>query len=260
MESQALFAQLNQNLAGGKLNDAFLLAAQRMPFWIENVEFLKLLGITLDSLGFAEESRSVTGFATRLVEHRARFAEKNQREASEYDERGHSHPYRVSGLDPQWIHPVWDRRAQMVAALLPADARVLDLGCGAMLVERYLAPTAAYVPCDVDERDERTIVCDFDKKEYPEDVGETHVVCLGVMPYLQQQLALFEHICSRGKPFLVTLKPQELVAAKVERGVFPPAIPLAEVNRIATGAGFAIGIRHVLGQGDELLITGVPQA
>ena len=257
MNSQTLFAKLNEALSAGKLNESFYLASQRMPFSIENVDFLRLMTESLAALGFEAEAQTVSAFADELVNHRNAFAEKDQADLG-YNELGHSHPYQVVGKNDQWTHPVWNKRAKMIAGRIPEDAAVLDLGCGNMLIEEHLHQSVRYIPCDVGERDERTIVCDFDKHEYPADQGETHVVCLGVLPYLRNQADLLRHICARNKPFFVTFKPHELTKAKIESGVFPPPIGMGEANTIIRECGFMVGFRHVLGQGDEVLLAGTP--
>ena len=253
------FAPLHDLLETDCFNEGFSLAAQRTPFWLENPDFLRFFGHALHRLGFVEEGQSVSAFAVSLVAHRGRFSGKTKGEHQRYAELGHSHPYAQDGQHEQWTHPVWDRRARMIAGRIPEGATVLDLGCGNMLIERYLPASVRYLPCDVARRDDRTLVHDFDARSFPPDQGETHVVCLGVMPYLTHQEALLQHIVDRRKAFLVTFKPNEFIQAKVAAGTFPPAITLGGAHRIATEAGYEPGFAFVLGQGDEVLISGARQ-
>jgi hypothetical protein len=38
------------------------------------------------------------------------------------------------------LEQAWDLRAEMAAELIPAGARVLDLGCGRMALRKFLPP------------------------------------------------------------------------------------------------------------------------
>jgi len=72
----------------------------------------------------------------------------------------------------------WDTRAALAAKLLEDQFSVADLGCGIMLLEKHLDRAVGYYPIDIVARDERTIVCDFNKEVLPEtDAGS--VACLG---------------------------------------------------------------------------------
>lgn len=259
MNEQQILQDLDNALTDGRLNDALRLASEHTPFWIENVLFLRILGASLSTLGFVEEGRSVSAFADRLEEHRQTHADVSHRDVEAAAARGHSEPYRREGTTTQWEHPVWELRARMVAEMIPPGATVLDLGCGNMLLERHLPEGCRYVPCDVAPRDERTLVCDFDRGEYPGGQGETVVLCLGVMPYLRRQADLLRHILGRGKPCLVSFKPRELIQTKIEAGVFPPAISLDEVVAMVEEAGFDGTVRYLMGQGDEMLLAAEPK-
>jgi len=70
-------------------------------------------------------------------------------------------------------------RAKLAADFIPAGATVLDLGCGAMPLELFLPYGCAYLPCDRVKRDERTLLCDFNKDSVPATTAATHVALLG---------------------------------------------------------------------------------
>ncbi len=77
----------------------------------------------------------------------------------------------------------WDARARVVAALIAPPAAVLDLGCGAMALERELAPGITYIPADLVARDHRTHVFDANAGSFP-NVDADVAVALGVLEYL----------------------------------------------------------------------------
>jgi tetratricopeptide (TPR) repeat protein len=88
--------------------------------------------------------------------------------------------------DEKQLEKSWDARAQRAADYVPACATVLDLGCGRMAFEKFLPKDCRYMPCDVARRDERTILCDFNKGEYPDaEAGTADIISfLGVMEYI----------------------------------------------------------------------------
>jgi hypothetical protein len=77
----------------------------------------------------------------------------------------------------------WDSRAAMAAEWIPAGSRVLDVGCGAMVLGALLKPGCSYFPADVVERGPGCRVVDLNGKDFP--AGEYDWVSfLGVLEYV----------------------------------------------------------------------------
>ena len=91
------------------------------------------------------------------------------------------------------LSPRWGYRAGLAAQMISAYSRVLDIGCGAMDLECALPEGCAYQPCDLVARDERTIVCDLNRGEFPEASQADVVTMLGVLEYVLS-LVLFKSI------------------------------------------------------------------
>jgi len=87
----------------------------------------------------------------------------------------------------------WDRRAAIAAGMLTDCPSVADLGCGHMSLERYLAPTARYLPVDVVRRDERTIIVDFNHAPPPLPAAHA-AACLGLLEYLHDVAGFLGHL------------------------------------------------------------------
>ena len=77
----------------------------------------------------------------------------------------------------------WSERAALAADWLSTARSVADLGCGAMTLERYLAPQQKYVPVDLVARDERTVVIDLERDGLAE-IGAEACALLGVLEYM----------------------------------------------------------------------------
>lgn len=106
--------------------------------------------------------------------------------------------------DPKQLEPAWEARAITAAAFIKAGTRVLDIGCGAMALERHLPFGATYQPCDIVARDNRTIVADLNANGVPLDaVAKADLVTmLGVWEYIYKPDALFAAFAGTGKPIL----------------------------------------------------------
>lgn len=92
----------------------------------------------------------------------------------------------------------WGRRAQKAADWL-TDANVagvLDLGCGTMTLERSLPGFIRYLPCDVVRWDDRTILCDLNRK-LPPKVEADAVACLGLLEYLLDPKQVLTELAGR---------------------------------------------------------------
>ncbi len=106
--------------------------------------------------------------------------------------------------DARQLEPAWEARAVTAADFVPAGARVLDIGCGAMKLERHLPFGCTYQPCDVVARDARTIVADLNKEPLPADAvaAADLVVMLGVWEYIYKPGELFAAFAKLGTPIL----------------------------------------------------------
>src|SRR5262245_59334116 len=106
--------------------------------------------------------------------------------------------------DAKQLEPAWEARAVVAADHIPAGARVLDIGCGAMALARHLPEGCAYQPADVAARDARTIVVDLNTQDIPRAaVADADiVVMLGVWEYLYKPENVFAAFAALGKPIL----------------------------------------------------------
>lgn len=106
--------------------------------------------------------------------------------------------------DPKQLEPAWEGRAMTAANFIPAGTRVLDIGCGAMALERHLPFGCSYQPSDIVVRDARTIVADLNAGGLPVDaVAKADLVTmLGVWEYIYKPGDLFAVFARTGKSIL----------------------------------------------------------
>jgi tetratricopeptide (TPR) repeat protein len=105
--------------------------------------------------------------------------------------------------DARQLEASWEPRARRAADWLPQGAAIHDVGCGAMLLERYLPANARYVPSDVVARDARTLPCDLNAGRLPDGIaGADRVVMLGVLEYLFDLRAVLTELRRLGRTLL----------------------------------------------------------
>ncbi len=117
----------------------------------------------------------------------------------------------VRWADPAQLDPAWDGRANFAAKFIPAGTRVLDLGCGAMALEKRLPFGCAYLPCDIVARDSRTRVCDLNRDEYPDELFPQAdlITLLGVTEYIFDVPALLARLRASQRSLLVSYCPSD---------------------------------------------------
>jgi hypothetical protein len=78
--------------------------------------------------------------------------------------------------------PAWMQRIKEMARYIPSGSTVMDLGCGRMWLREFLHGNP-YYPVDYTHRGNGTIVCDFNKKEFPDQRADVAFVS-GTLEYV----------------------------------------------------------------------------
>lgn len=81
-----------------------------------------------------------------------------------------------------------------MARFIKPGSSVLDMGCGTMALKKYLPSGCTYQSCDVAPREATTIVCDFNKNEYPSVKIYDYVFCSGVLEYIHDVPAFLQEL------------------------------------------------------------------
>ena len=69
--------------------------------------------------------------------------------------------------DIEYFEDNWINRTRMMAGFLPKNVSVMDLGCGKRWLQD-IHPISEYIPVDYCDRGPGTLLCDFNKKEFPD--------------------------------------------------------------------------------------------
>lgn len=141
---------------------------------------------------------------------------------------------------PQNFKADWSSRAQLVAALIAPGSSVLDIGCGAMDLERALPDGCDYIPADIVAHDPRTRVIDLNQGQLP-DVDADVVTLLGVIEYIHDPATLLAAMSDRWSRVILTYNPVDLDEGRdrYSHGWFN-SLTMAELIATAEGLGYRL--------------------
>lgn len=102
------------------------------------------------------------------------------------------------------VDPPWDERNQIIGGIIPDNCSVLDIGCGAQTLKRYLPKEVEYQPCDLVKR-EGVLFCDFNSGVYPViSKSYDYVVCSGVLEYSRNPSEFLRRMGGFGRTIILT--------------------------------------------------------
>ena len=166
----------------------------------------------------------------------------------------------VTDLD-RWngkASPHDEARAAFAAQFIPAGAVVLDIGCGAMALERALPPGCHYQPCDRTARDHRTILSDLAAGEVADAAAaEADIVTLlGVVEYLPDVAGAMARLAAHGAALVFSYRPLQGAGGAGRHD--PGRInhhSLDALAAMAAGAGYALSTAERITEREYLLVA-----
>ena len=89
--------------------------------------------------------------------------------------------------NPRNLYASWESRNEELAALVPANSRVIEFGAGKRILERHLDPSCSYVPSDIVDRGPGTLICDLNQRPLPDLGSDVYDVAVfsGVLEYVR---------------------------------------------------------------------------
>ena len=94
----------------------------------------------------------------------------------------------------EYFDEAWQNRIKTMASYIPGNAIVMDLGCGKCWLKSFLKPGSVYIPVDYLKRTDETIVCDFNKHEFPEIESDV-IFISGCFEYVRDYKWFAKMIC-----------------------------------------------------------------
>lgn len=92
----------------------------------------------------------------------------------------------------RWRHPDsletwWEPRTRKIATLIPKGIRVIEFGAGQRWLESYLDPSCSYIPSDLIDRGQGTVICDLNHRPLPDlrPMRPDVAVFVGVLEYVK---------------------------------------------------------------------------
>ena len=74
---------------------------------------------------------------------------------------------KINWKDIEYFDDKWKLRIDKMSKYIERNDSVMDLGCGKMWLKKHLHETNLYIPVDYKNRGEGTIICEFNKNEFP---------------------------------------------------------------------------------------------
>ncbi len=104
----------------------------------------------------------------------------------------------------EYFNPKWKKRIYVMAQYInKSEKSVLDLGCGEMWLKSFLEANVEYFGCDYIQRDSTTIVCDFNKHEFPSLRVDICFIS-GLLEYLVDLEWFFEKVSQTSKSIIIS--------------------------------------------------------
>jgi SAM-dependent methyltransferase len=95
----------------------------------------------------------------------------------------------------EYFNPEWKNRIRVMSQYIRRNDSVLDLGCGQMWLKEFLLPSNQYTGVDYQQRDSETIVCDFNRCEFPNVSADVFFVS-GCLEYIHDFESFIENIAN----------------------------------------------------------------
>ena len=105
----------------------------------------------------------------------------------------------------------------MCKYLTDEDKSVADFGCGSMIVRDYLSSDVKYYPIDYVDRGQGTILCNFNKKEFPQFDCIDCAFMSGFLQYIDEPEWLIERISKIFSKVIITYSTLEYFPNKKYR-------------------------------------------
>lgn len=105
-------------------------------------------------------------------------------------------------VDIEYFDSKWEKRIAQMASFITPESSIMDLGCGTMLLKLYLKENS-YYPVDYKKRDEKTIICDFNKHEFPALTADVAFIS-GCLEYIIDYKWFIKEVCAHSEKVILS--------------------------------------------------------
>lgn len=107
----------------------------------------------------------------------------------------------------------WDKRTKLIAELINPGEKVIEFGAGRMTLKKLLPADCVYIPSDITDRGNNTLVCDLNRRPLPDFPQVDCAVFGGVLEYVNEPASIIKklkgstkriicsYVCSSSKSF-----------------------------------------------------------
>lgn len=111
-------------------------------------------------------------------------------------------------IEPSWqqieyFNPEWKQRIRIMSQYIAETDSVVDLGCGQKWLKEFLSPLNRYTGVDYRQRDGETIICDFNKYEYPNIPADVYFIS-GCLEYVDDYESLIENVANNCRRCIIS--------------------------------------------------------
>lgn len=154
----------------------------------------------------------------------------------------------------------WNDRTKTLLNMLNKDENymsILDIGCGVQFAKSYLNkkfPEIEYYGLDYAKRSEDTLICDLNKKEFPNEKFDVFLIS-GCLEYVIPIDWFFEQFVKCKKTALISYCSIELNPIKVvrENNAWKNSLSVIEIDKYMQKQGFILKAREIFKQKTDLL-------
>lgn len=109
----------------------------------------------------------------------------------------------------EYFDPIWKERIRHMSVYIQPTDSVVDLGCGMMWLRDFLKTTNIYFPVDYKKRDSSTIICNFNKEEFPAIQADIYFMS-GCLEYIDNPNEFIKNISNYTNKCIVSYCSVEL--------------------------------------------------
>jgi len=124
----------------------------------------------------------------------------------------------------------------MANHVAPSES-VIDLGCGMGWLREMLPPDAVYYGCDMFARDKQTIVCNFNKYEFPNVSADTALIS-GALEYVRDWQWFLKETSNHCEKIVLSYCTRDQFPSPSVRRFWVNAISLSELLDFLSALGY----------------------